>query len=142
MTVDAFLTGLEDAQPGFVPFQPYVCGMTRAPVPVEYDDPCIRACVYVYFGDLEGAHEQLQALEGDPEADFLHGIIHRREGDFSNATYWFRQASKIRSRFINDPEALTTQVSANKEISEELSKTLFDEFKTLLSIGLGRLKHG
>jgi hypothetical protein len=38
------------------------------------------------------AHQVAQADEGEPDHDFLHGIVHRREGDLSNANYWFRSA--------------------------------------------------
>ncbi len=40
------------------------------------------------------AHEIAQAREGEPDSDLLHAILHRREGDFSNAGYWFLGAGK------------------------------------------------
>jgi hypothetical protein len=38
------------------------------------------------------AHTVAQSHEGDPDHDFLHGMVHRREGDFGNSKYWFRSA--------------------------------------------------
>ena len=40
------------------------------------------------------AHEIAQSREGRPDHDLLHAILHRREGDFANAGYWFRRAGK------------------------------------------------
>lgn len=34
------------------------------------------------------AHDICQTLEGDPDADFVHAVLHRREGDADNASYW------------------------------------------------------
>jgi len=40
----------------------------------------------------EEAHAIAQSDEGDPDHDYLHGMVHRREGDFGNSKYWFRSA--------------------------------------------------
>lgn len=40
------------------------------------------------------AHEVAQSREGEPDHDLLHAVLHRREGDFANAGYWFRGAGK------------------------------------------------
>lgn len=40
------------------------------------------------------AHTIAQAREGAPDFDLLHAMLHRREGDFGNAGYWFRSAGK------------------------------------------------
>jgi hypothetical protein len=40
------------------------------------------------------AHAIAQAREGEPDFDLLHAFLHRREGDFGNAGYWFRSAGK------------------------------------------------
>ena len=41
-------------------------------------------------GGLEDAHRIVQDFD-TPEARYWHGIVHRREPDYSNAKYWFRQ---------------------------------------------------
>lgn len=48
--------------------------------------------LYLWNDHWEAAHEIAQSDEGEPDHDFLHGILHRREGDFGNAAYWFRSA--------------------------------------------------
>jgi hypothetical protein len=42
----------------------------------------------------DAAHEIAQSQEGEPNHDLLHAILHRREGDFGNAGYWFRMAGR------------------------------------------------
>jgi len=41
---------------------------------------------------LDYSHRISQSMD-EPTGAYWHGIMHRREGDFSNAKYWFHQAS-------------------------------------------------
>jgi len=43
---------------------------------------------------LGGAHALFQKADS-PEGAYWHGMLHRREGDFSNALYWVRRAGRI-----------------------------------------------
>lgn len=43
--------------------------------------------------DWEAAHSVAQGLEGDAEADWLHAILHKIEGDASNSRYWYSRTS-------------------------------------------------
>jgi len=48
-------------------------------------------------GDWGKAHECVQALEGthdDKDGAAVHAYLHRKEGDATNAAYWYRRASK------------------------------------------------
>lgn len=45
-------------------------------------------------GDWNKAHECAQADEGNPSCDWVHAYLHRKEGDASNARYWYGQAGK------------------------------------------------
>jgi hypothetical protein len=49
----------------------------------------LKAGLHVLNDDLAASHALVQRLEGDPMADYWHAIIHRREGDYGNARYWF-----------------------------------------------------
>ena len=49
------------------------------------------ALALLWHDDLDGAHHLCQAHEGHPECDYVHALLHRREGDFANAKYWFRE---------------------------------------------------
>lgn len=52
----------------------------------------VKIGLHLLNDDLPRAHALAQKGEGDPTADFWHAIIHRREGDWSNAKYWLRRA--------------------------------------------------
>lgn len=44
-------------------------------------------------GDWNRAHESAQQDEG-PEGAWVHAYLHRKEGDPSNAAYWYSRACK------------------------------------------------
>lgn len=44
--------------------------------------------------ELHSAHEIFQE-DSSAEGSYWHGMLHRREGDYSNARYWFRRAGSI-----------------------------------------------
>lgn len=50
----------------------------------------LRAAALLYHDHQDDAHD-LVADRNDISAAFLHGILHRREPDYWNAKYWFRQ---------------------------------------------------
>lgn len=45
---------------------------------------------------LEQAHQICQMREGSPLYDWVHALVHRIEGDDSNAQYWYRRADRTR----------------------------------------------
>lgn len=53
-------------------------------------------------GDLDSAHKIAQSQEGNPLADTIHAIIHRREGDFSNSLYWWRRVGQNAPAELSD----------------------------------------
>jgi hypothetical protein len=44
-------------------------------------------------GDWESAHICVQG-DNSPEAAWVHAYLHRKEGDVSNAGYWYARAGK------------------------------------------------
>ncbi len=61
----------------------------------------MKAGLFLLNDDLANGHALAQSLQGDPLGDFWHAIVHRREGDWNNARYWFGKAG---------PEAILTQI--------------------------------
>ena len=50
------------------------------------------------------AHGIAQTAEGDPAHDWVHALLHRIEGDESNAGYWYRRAGKPHAKVSHDEE--------------------------------------
>lgn len=44
-------------------------------------------------GDWETAHSHAQD-DKSPAGSWVHGFLHRKEGDLGNAAYWYRRAGK------------------------------------------------
>ena len=49
------------------------------------------AGLWLYVDDLDRSHAVAQSLHS-PTGSFWHAVMHRREGDFSNAQYWYCKA--------------------------------------------------
>jgi hypothetical protein len=49
----------------------------------------VKAGLHLLNDDLERCHDLAQDREGTGTFDYWHAILHRREGDFGNAKYWF-----------------------------------------------------
>jgi hypothetical protein len=44
-------------------------------------------------GDWDAAHRTAQGIE-TAEGSWIHAYLHRKEGDLTNAAYWYRRAGK------------------------------------------------
>lgn len=55
--------------------------------------PALRALWFDARGDWDRAHQEAQE---DPsrEGSWVHAYLHRREGDVSNAGYWYSRAGR------------------------------------------------
>lgn len=52
--------------------------------------PALQSALWLYVDELDRSHDISQSMD-DATGSYWHGIMHRREGDFSNAHYWFRR---------------------------------------------------
>ena len=74
----------------------------------------LQAGLWLYVDDLDRSHTICQGID-DETGSYWHGIMHRREGDFSNSHYWFRKVGNHPAmalidgydphRFIDEAEA-------------------------------------
>jgi hypothetical protein len=66
-----------------------------APTAVR-DGEMAAACLaglWLVADDLDRSHRISQGLDSR-EGSYWHGIMHRREGDYGNAKYWFRRVGR------------------------------------------------
>ncbi len=64
----------------------------------QRDDPAglsgaLRALWHDMRGDWDEAHRIAQDVEDETGA-WVHAYLHRKEGDLSNASYWYRRAGR------------------------------------------------
>ncbi|MDX2066073.1 MAG: hypothetical protein SFX74_10050 [Fimbriimonadaceae bacterium] len=100
--------------------------MTRAELFDLYDSPAetrraalgtlgpqFDLALAVTLDDWHAAHELAQVDE-TPVGSYWHGVLHRTEGDFGNAGYWFRRSGNLLAALVAqgapDPIALTRLV--------------------------------
>ena len=65
--------------------------------------PLVRALWHDATGDWEEAHRLAQDVQGEDGA-WVHAYLHRKEGDQSNAGYWYRRAGKPHATASLDAE--------------------------------------
>ena len=54
---------------------------------------CVLSGLWLLHNFLDESHTISQGIHS-PEGSFWHGIMHRREPDYSNAKYWFRRVGE------------------------------------------------
>jgi hypothetical protein len=73
----------------------------------EATPPPVAAALVALWHDAKGnwdaAHNTAQDIENETGA-WVHAYLHRKEGDASNAAYWYRRAGKAVARESLDEE--------------------------------------
>ncbi len=98
-----------------------------------------ESALWLLSGELDRSHTISQQFES-AEGSYWHGIMHRREGDFGNAKYWFRRvgshaATSQLADVINDRRdqlrsSLPLEPLCNPDT---LSESLVDDARLALS---------
>jgi hypothetical protein len=63
--------------------------------PPDEISPYLKALWFDARDDWEKAHTIIQNIE-DNTGSWIHAYLHRKEGDLSNADYWYHRAGKKR----------------------------------------------
>jgi hypothetical protein len=75
----------------------------------------IRGGILYALDEIDDAHRIFQEESSD-EGSYWHGMMHRREGDFDNARYWFRRAGRLAAfADIQDVARLASESMARQE---------------------------
>ncbi len=83
-------------------------------------------------GEDDAAHEIVQAIDS-PVGSYLHGILHRAEGDYSNARYWFIRSNGLPKQLGIDADALTRELQSQAGTpTPELQNRLNEELDAVL----------
>ena len=76
------------AKPSFTNLSSAIAGLSL--------HPTLESALHILNNDLPSAHFLVRHMESPPayEGMFLHGILHRVEGDYDNARAWYRSVAK------------------------------------------------
>ena len=81
----------------------------------------LAAGLWLYVDSLDRSHTISQSIH-DSTGSYWHGIMHRREGDFSNSHYWMRRAASHPLIAAGcDPHSLVDSVAASRGDAPELA---------------------
>lgn len=67
--------------------------LLSAPAASTDDASALLSALWLWHDHLEESHRISQSLENET-GSFWHAIMHRREGDFSNAKYWYARCAR------------------------------------------------
>lgn len=115
-----------DPAPSLMPSGVFDASLTPA-IDALAENDFVKIGLHLFNDDLPRAHALAQTREGDPTADFWHAIIHRREGDWSNAKYWLRRAQAhplLAEIFGPEPDAPMAFVDQCRAVGNERSSEL------------------
>lgn len=100
----------------------------RSVVDQEMAACCISA-LWLLHGFLERSHSISQDIH-TPSGSYWHGIMHRREPDYSNAKYWFRRVGRhaVFDRLRDAAHHLAATTGTNEYLEFLAEQTTWDPF--------------
>lgn len=94
MRTDPILAALERHTPPLAPAEVWDRELNGRIGALSHEFPLVAAGLYLWNGALEESHRISQEQE-TPPGSYWHGIMHRMEGDYGNANYWFARAGRF-----------------------------------------------
>ena len=133
LPLDSAMTGLVTRRPNFTAAK--IAGEAVCQLAVA-KDPMLAAGIWLYVDDLEAAHQLVQ-YDSSPTASWWHAVVHRREGDFGNSRYWYRQSEGHPGMpgLGFEPDRLVRAAEANDESGIPLQKREWVHLMGLLTGG-------
>lgn len=100
--------------------------LLSVPVANPQDASAMLGGLWLWHDALDECHKIVQDLTG-PTGSFWHAIMHRREGDFSNAKYWYARCDDHRAlRLIS---AMAMDVIGRHTTDKSLLRIAAGEFR-------------
>lgn len=97
--------------------------------------PALTSTLLLWNDDLSGSHAIAQQLHSSL-GSWIHGALHRREGDFANSKYWFRKTDE-RNTFMEMSKCAAQIIDAtDMEIEEPLLSTIREKWDPFIFIDL------
>ena len=62
-------------------------------------------------GDWDRAHKTVQQDEDDPQACWIHAVLHKIEGDAWNSRYWYARTPHAGFEDYADPQAELREIA-------------------------------
>ena len=115
-------------------------GSLKSCLKIAADELAFNSALYLAAGALDQSHSISQDLH-TPLGSYLHGIMHRREHDFSNANYWFRQAGQtsfttgLREALDSNDKATLIAMASSKRPNDMTPAILTDLHRQTITIG-------
>lgn len=97
------------------------------------EDPMMAQCclsaLWLYHDYLDESHAISQSIP-TTEGSYWHGIMHRREPDYSNAKYWFRKIDRHAAYgpLLQDAAALIQKQSPAPQLAKLATGAAWDAF--------------
>jgi hypothetical protein len=96
------------------------------------DKTSARLCVaglWLLYDHLRECHKTAQLIE-TPDGGYWHAVMHRREGDFSNSKYWYRNVGEheIFPTLYKKAKEIVSQNNANSQINLLFEQSHWNSF--------------
>ncbi|ORY32166.1 hypothetical protein BCR39DRAFT_524435 [Naematelia encephala] len=96
----------------------------------------VKAALHLANDDIKRCHDVTEKNQGDPTADVLHAVLHRREGDYWNSKYWISNVSShplfpstsSAKKFVDSCES----VKPGSDEEKRLRETQWEELKRIV----------
>ena len=97
----------------------------------------LKAGLWLYVDELDRSHDYSQSIH-TPTGSYWHAIMHRREGDFPNSKYWYRNAGSHPAMSGMDPYRFVDRVARAGGDDAELVAQQREEWRALFEWCAGR----